>query len=558
MESRSYLCSPLCLENICRINLLFRLEEYPVQQLLLLPPSIRRYLPLGLSPVDILHYEAAGLFHDFDTASVVESARKKLLDYTFGTDNMILLPKLVIPSILPSLVYEQQLQGLSLNNLLKYFSVTYSSLPVAVISDEDVIIPNRLNSFVNVTFCDTIGTMHFSSPDGAKPLEQMLQYCHCMAPNEFKIDLYNFVDNQLSDSFTFDKVGRNFLIAQDPKLPFLQSFLAQIETVELGSTKLFSDFDKSYCEVYSLYQATLCVLLYNMITGPHPFLEHIKIYGMRSVIEMILSIVNKFFSDGRYDDSPSVYPLVLASAPAPYHLKGLSITHDLDEEQRSQKLGINVNLNSRECEGKISNMTKDIVLFQLSTLEHVKINCGKGFCYCLRDRDGMKTKQCFAEQNYMIPEYRQLLSALTDLLKQPQLQSLSVGRAPLTEAYQMIEVFLCTETTHTLSLTIEGVEEGSMWWKSDTEWRQEDDIQPLINVKPKNRPKCNTNNLPTCTLPPPSPHSLPDSNGALKSLDIGCSCDGLHTWLFTIPNLQLKEMKTSRPHLVPSDSPYSF
>ena len=45
---------------------------------------------------------------------------------------------------------------------------------------------------------------------------------------------------------------------------------------------------------------------------------------------------------------------------------------------------------------------------------------------------------------------------------------------------------------------------------------------------------------------------LPDSNGALKSLDIGCSCDGLHTWLFTIPNLQLKEMKISRPDLVPS------
>ena len=75
----------------------------------------------------------------------------------------------------------------------------------------------------------------------------------------------------------------------------------------------------------------------------------------------------------------------------------------------------------------------------------------------------------------MIPEYRQLLSALTDLLKQPQLQSLSVGRAPLTEAYQMIEVFLCTETTHTLSLTIEGVEEGSMWWKTGADWIQRED-----------------------------------------------------------------------------------
>ena len=52
-------------------------------------------------------------------------------------------------------------------------------------------------------------------------------------------------------------------------------------------------------------------------------------------------------------------------------------------------------------------------------------------------------------------------------------------------------------------------------------------------------------------LPSPPAHPLLVSNGVLKSLDIGSSCDGLHTWLFSIPNLQLKELKTSRPHLVP-------
>ena len=42
-----------------------------------------------------------------------------------------------------------------------------------------------------------------------------------------------------------------------------------------------------------------------------------------------------------------------------------------------------------------------------------------------------------------------------------------MGRAPLTEAYQqLVEVFHCTETTHSLPLTIEGIEEKSKWIKT--------------------------------------------------------------------------------------------
>ena len=97
-----------------------------------------------------------------------------------------------------------------------------------------------------------------------------------------------------------------------------------METIELGSVKIFDDFDKSYSDLYSLYQAALCVLLYNIVTIQKPSLKHIKVYGVRNVIEMILKVVNKFC---RYDDSPPVYPLVLAGAPAPYLLKSLSIIH---------------------------------------------------------------------------------------------------------------------------------------------------------------------------------------------------------------------------------------
>ena len=181
----------------------------------------------------------------------------------------------------------------------------------------------------------------------------------------------------------------------------------------------------------------------------------------------------------------------------------------------------------------------------------------------------------------MIPEYRQLLSALTHLLKQPQLQSLSVGRAPLTEAYQMIEVFLCTETTHTLSLTIEGVEEVSKWvtvkhnesvddddldsddmnsedsyhvWKKVDQLSDDDRDRDSCLEESDKDVKRHAATVPSSARPMPSrpAHPLIVSNGALKSLDVGCSCDRLHTWFFTIPNLQLKGLKTSRPDLVPS------
>ena len=43
-------------------------------------------------------------------------------------------------------------------------------------------------------------------------------------------------------------------------------------------------------------------------------------------------------------------------------------------------------------------------------------------------------------------------------------------------------------------------------------------------------------------LHPPPAQPLPDSNGALKTLNIRSSSDRLHAWLLSIPNLRLKEL----------------
>ena len=220
-------------------------------------------------------------------------------------------------------------EELRMTNFSKHISESYSSLPLAVISEKGIIVPNRLNSFVSVKYHNILkfSKMEYSCPY-SELLELILQYCHYpKAPKEIKIDMHGFIDSYVCATYSFQVVGDIFVVEQDPVIPFLQSFLSQVETIELGSFKILDDFDKSCSDEYSLYQAALCVLLYNIVTIQKPSLKHIKVYGVRNVIEMILNVVNKFCSDCRYDDSPPVYPLVLASAPTPYLLKGLSIIH---------------------------------------------------------------------------------------------------------------------------------------------------------------------------------------------------------------------------------------
>ena len=188
----------------------------------------------------------------------------------------------------------------------------------------------------------------------------------------------------------------------------------------------------------------------------------------REVIEFLLHIAEQFFSDScRYNYFPSsfLYQLWLATPPpAPYTLKHLSITLTSDDtEPEFYEPGPDEDFRfDHEIAASISSTARSIILFQLHSLEHASINLGTDFCYRKVDYD-LERSPASAERSYSMQAHRELLSTLTDLLKQPQLQSLSVGRAPLTEAYQLVEVFLCTETTHSLSLTIEGVEEESKW-----------------------------------------------------------------------------------------------
>ena len=397
-----YLGSPLCLENICRINLLFRLEEYPIQQLLLLPPPVRRDLSLGLSLVDVLHYEAAGLFHDVDIAGVVESARQKLLNVALGT-RCNLTDLGFIPSILPALVPEKHLE--EPNSILEHISESFSSLPFTVKHLwPTMIFPNR---FISIISPMDSGVDHYK-----KSFEMLLQYCHFLtAPKEVRLDVYYFTGSPLW--VKFDKK----MVIRDPVIPFLQSFLSLVETIELESIALTNKYDKNFVtKECSTMQATSYVILYNILTSQQPCLKHIKIYEVHRVIEMILNTVEKFFSDcHNYFPTSQEFPLHLATPPpAPYPLKCLSITHEPVAEC-DEPVGEYFRLD-REYAANISFSTRAIVLYQLHSLEHLSINCGTDFCYGSRlDCEGVSSEK-FAERSYSIPEHRALLSTLTDLL----------------------------------------------------------------------------------------------------------------------------------------------
>ena len=581
------LSAPLCLENICRINLFFRLEEYPIQQLLLLPTTLRRDLSFCLSPADVLHFEAAGLFHDVDIAGVVEYARQKLLDVAFCNYQVLL--HLFVPDILDFLVPEKCSPADEMppapHIVLKHICECCTSLPFTHNKAAQIgrqLIPNRISSFV-------------------LPIENMfqrirspalfLQYCHAMPLKSFSIDLYEFGECYLWSEFEeiYQELERKLpmggYVKGDPVVPIIQLFVGYLQTFELGSNigRLGDERDDTEEFVNERMQVTSYVLLYNIVTSEHPFLEHIKVYGeCREIIEAVLISVKKIFADcGNNFPSSSNYVLQLDTPPAPYPLKSLYITNVDPPECRVPERDF---LLDRKY-ASISSSTRSIVLCQLKSLEHVSIDLGTDFCYEY-DRDKSLTS---AERSYSIPENRELLSALADLLKQPQLQSLSVGRAPLAEAYQLVEVFLCTETTHSLSLSIEGVEEESKWiqaeytkrftiafydddenmiddsdcdkyiYVSQWFWMKEDELRDdeqlssdhELNNDQQNGEEDSSHAAPATTRPPPA-QPLPNSNGTLKSLDIGCSHDSLHTWLFSIPNLQLKELSTSRPDLVPS------
>ena len=488
---------PLCLEDMCLINIFFRLDEYPIEILALLPRAIRQRLYRGLSPADRLHFNSTSLFDDVDRG--YHDDELYLVEFIFSNSQFMF--QFLTVEVLSCLKVDTCQRCLA---YIEHIANCYSTLPFAVVEtiyDGPVLLPKRCLQYISEDDLSLKSSTSF---------EQLLSYCNFKtAPETVTINISNFIYTVMWREFG-DRVNlcESIKVEVDPVLPLMRTIMSTVKTIEIVEWDHFETF----ADIDSRLTLASYVLLYNIITSQQPCLSHIKIRG-RYGVSLILAGIAKLFSHCNNQINfclNSKFQLVLAAPPL-FFLKELSVELIDDEDASS-----------------ICESTRAIIASQLHSLERVKIH-GLG-------------------RNKTVPEYQALLCTLTDLLKQPQFQSMCIGRSPLCDVYQLIEAFLCTEATRHQYLEIAGViyEEEHRRDKDDTNdtaTGSDDEVIPSKNFCPS---------IPQPLHPLPA-QPLAANNRRLKSLNIYCSSPLLHSWLASIPNLQLCELKTFTPEYFPNN-----
>ena len=199
---------PLSLQDMCMLQIVFRVRDFPVQSLALLPRKIRRKLLFGLSLADILHLDGTTLFDDVDSNSDhphVSYARQCLLGIIMrqNTDTF--------PSGVSSHIYfflsphlKEVLQWFSREDcrfichaeskLCKHIYKCCPSLESTMIRinvHDNYFFPKCFLGFIPQEYLDGLpNVVHCNPPVLPSPL---LNYCNMhSAPTELKIDCLDF------------------------------------------------------------------------------------------------------------------------------------------------------------------------------------------------------------------------------------------------------------------------------------------------------------------------------------------------------------------------------
>ena len=292
------------------LHVLFRVEEFPVQSLALLPRAIRQRLFNGLSRADILHLDGTALFSDLDLRyldidKIIDltqtNAREQLVD--------VILQRGRLLDFISYYLYEDTLAFLDISDLKKVpdsndelpdslarnmrrwkradnrhnlyrlicetdsFTSLGASLGPGILDPGldllklGVIVPKHLEKFVKIQ------DFHVELPPHLA--WSLIHYCnmHC-APKQLKINCYTFLDTLF---------GRNDMLwtdhAANPSTPptdlvtFIQEFLSGVEELELGGT-LNSPDDI----LLNMASRKAYVILYTIITSSQPHLKHLKVH----------------------------------------------------------------------------------------------------------------------------------------------------------------------------------------------------------------------------------------------------------------------------------------
>ena len=582
----------LSLQDICKIYIVARLDEFPIDALALLPPKIRQKLLLLFPRADVLHFLGDhATFSDDDIglvdllSTIQTESRRELTEIVlhgvYGNRTTLGCSALCKSATL-RLFARQALDccstgGLSVGTVVEHIS-KWSCLQLRVIPGLEwptLALPARFFQYFpkDSSFDDLSPEIQLSAT------HCLLDYCNLQtAPKQVMIDcsrvsrmvFWKEYQRQLEEKKSqLTNRGLSSPAKNDPIIPFMQEFLSSVETLELGVSHVHA-FEA--CRMEDTMGETSYIILYNIITGKHPHLKHLKVSGLPILLDWLLSSIFQLLCNtttrSPFFDLTETEPA--SPLPRPYLLESLSVL------PKENGMGYPEDYMTEYLSSSISSATKAIIDYQLHNLKTVTVH-GLGFCYgsLSASPETRLDHDQFGKRNVNTREYKNLLSSLVDLLKQPQLTSLSIIESPLPEGYELIKTFLFTPTSHEQSLEITAIDyeefdkEYEEYHKdSDDEEESESDNEDEEENEsdedeiPRKRPKkCESQAQAKMQLPksvslpnwPLPNHPLPETNSQFKCLDLGMSSSCVHTWLFSLQEIKLKRLnlRTQDITLVP-------
>lgn len=495
---------PLPLRDTCVLHVLVRLDEYPVQTLALLPRDTRRKLVHSLAPADILHLQDTAIFDGVKDDGLLSAASLQLVQWCLGHMDVVVHMDNFFSLRLFYKHFDDDNDHKTQLLFLRQFSKQYASLQT--ISVRESLIPSRFEQFA------CLWNTNSKVTELAEHVKPLMSYCRRIHPVcRCTLPVHKMAVHSPVWVACKAHLVEETLSSVGDMSPLLQDVVGNIETMELNDTD----------EKVTHKRLVPYVVLYHAVTAKPPHLKHLKMHSSAESILWMLNSVGELFSSSSQSTLMSSNPLQLPSLPHPYLLEELSI---MAKDAWSGMSYVRGNAVSEETCQSISDATRSIVEFQLENLTHVTIE-GLGFC---NDKD------------INVPDYRGLLSTLAILLKQPQVQSVRVTRAPLSEAFQMIESFLSTPTTHEQTLAVSAIEFKEYKMLQRAEFSSiHPDGAPLVTQAKGDKP---------C----PIKHQLPLTNASFKHLDLvvsdysmscGISTGSAYHWLYKqYRDLKLKQL----------------
>ena len=546
---------PLSLQDTCKLNILFFIEDFPVALLAKLPLSIRNALFKALSVCDCLHYNNTAFLEGLDPfqegsrvysrSSSAFSMQEKEVDVKNQLINLLFAaPDLHFLADCCKLNIEEAFgmfdclpcspeenRNLLIDSIFDHIS-TFDSTKVKFVcikqpySDQPgrlVLLPSRFSEHL---ICEQVDS-NYEVKD-LRETQKLLAYCGIQkGPRKLVIDSCEFRHSELFKEYLLMRekaLSGSHVSYSDienvpvisPTFPFLEKILASVVDLKIGTDAdlQWADYNEYDCFVDAPY-----LILHNIASSGKAALKSVEIYGICTAAVRTLETVGGFLiGEGYSQECYHVYDEYHYRLPSPPNdplLIDILVVNALE----GSKGYVSEYMTAYQADS-ISRTVQQIVNKQMQNLKSVELS-GLGFTYESLDTssdermDAYRDKRDGDEPIVNCETYCTLLSStFVEFVKQPQFCSLKVSDSPEKGSYELIATFLATPASHEQSLSIALRED-----------------------------------IPNLYEPLPLPEALPKSNGNFKLLDLGTNKSRLAKFLIGSPQISLKSLSFSDSHL---------